>query len=96
MSVVKITNRDSLDKLIAKLTLRIGRKPTQQEVIDICIKFGEDHFENLIIQLTEVPILDKKKVKKILTIADELKDVPWDSLETCFWSNKDDKDIYSI
>ena len=96
MVVVKITNREGLDKLIAKLTLRIGRKPTQQEVLNICIKYGEDNFENLISRLTTVPILDEKKIKKILAIADELQDVPWDSLESANWPNKDDKDVYSL
>ena len=31
MAVVKIQNKNRLDTLIARLTMRLGRKPTQQE-----------------------------------------------------------------
>jgi hypothetical protein len=51
MSVVKIYNKNRLDRLVAKLTLRLGRKPTQQEVVDLCIELGENHFESLISKL---------------------------------------------
>ena len=95
MAVVKITNREELDKLIAKLTLRMGRKPTQQEVLDICIKFGEANFESILAELTPIPVLDKKKKAKILTIAEELKDVPWETSSNTEWNN-DDKAIYTL
>jgi hypothetical protein len=78
MSVVKIQNIDRLDRLIAKITLRIGRKPTQQEVVDICINIGEKNFELLIAELFSVPIIDNEKLKKIKQISEDLKNVPWD------------------
>ena len=96
MSVVKIQNKDRLDRLMAKLTLRLGRKPTQQEVVDLCINLGEKNFELLIAELHSVPIFDEEKLKKIQQIGEDLKDVPWDELNDVDFINEADRDIYSI
>ncbi|WP_457557935.1 hypothetical protein [Candidatus Harpocratesius sp.] len=98
MSVVKIYNKERLDRLVAKLTLRLGRKPTQQEVVDLCIELGENNFETLISKLHPIPIFNEEKLKKIQHISKELMDVPWD-LETEKQKellNDEDIDIYSV
>ena len=82
MSVVKTQNKNRLDKLLVKLTLQLGRKPTQQEVVDLCIELGENHFEYLISKLHPIPIFDEEKLKKIQNISNELKDIPWDQKTT--------------
>jgi len=67
-----------LNIFLYKLTLRLGRKPTQQEVVDLCIELGENHFESLISKLHPIPIFDEVKLKRIQDISKELKDIPWD------------------
>lgn len=93
MSVVKISNKESLEKLQAKLTLRLGRKLTQQETLDLCIKSGLNNIDILLKYLDDSPILNKEKVKAILEARDKLTDVPYD-LDNSGLS-EDDKDIYA-
>ncbi len=62
MTVVKITKKHELDALIGKLTLRLGRKPTQKEVIDICVGLGEKYFDEIAIRLIQGPKLDDTKI----------------------------------
>ena len=47
MAVVKLTNKDELDKLVASLTLRLGKKIPQQTVIDACIELSAFHIDEL-------------------------------------------------
>jgi hypothetical protein len=96
MSVVKIYNKNRLDRLVAKLTLRLGRKPTQQEVVDLCIELGENHFESLISKLHPIPIFNEEKLKRIQNISKELMDVPWniEKEKQRELLNDIDKDIY--
>lgn len=96
MAVVKIQNKDQLDQLVAKLTLRLGHKPTQQEVVDLCIQLGENQFETLVMQLSPVPILDEAKVKKIKQVANDLKNVPWDTSPKGVSLSQDDIDLYFL
>jgi len=94
MAVVKIQNKDRLDQLVARLTMRLGRKPTQQEVVDNCIRMGDERFEDLISRLNPVPILDDAKMDKILAIPDELADVPWNIPKRNKDLRSNDADIY--
>ena len=77
----------------AKLTLRLGRKITQQETLDICIQSGLDNIDNLIKYVQDQPILNNEKALRILSNRKKLKDVPYD-IEKDFVS-KDDKEINS-
>ena len=93
MTVVKIQNKDRLDKLVARLTMRLGRKPTQQEIVDTSIRMADERFEELLVELTSVPVIDDKKLRDIQAIAEDLADVPWKTGKTenlC----SDDADIY--
>ncbi|KKL82085.1 hypothetical protein LCGC14_1988290 [marine sediment metagenome] len=48
MSIVKIKNKKGLEQLQAKLTLRLGRKSTQQETLDYCLILANQKFEVII------------------------------------------------
>ena len=93
MAVVKIQNKNRLDTLIARLTMRLGRKPTQQEVVDTSIRMADERFEELLGQLSPVPIIDDEKLQKIQNISEELSDVPWD-VDIKNKLNKNDADVY--
>lgn len=94
MSIVKITKKEKLDELLAKITLRLGRKPTQQEVLDLCVELGEEHFDELIMKLSPLPILDDEKIKRIISKREALKNIEWNPISKSSLS-KDDYDIYS-
>ncbi len=92
MSVVKIKNKKSLEKLQARLIIRLGRKPTQQEILDFCVLLAHQNFERLVELASEVPILNLEKVKKIIEKRNKLMNIHWD-LSGQFLS-KEDQDIY--
>ena len=92
MSVVKIGDKKQLEQLQAKLTLRLGRRPTQQEILDLCVKLGLEYFDNLIALLDHLPILDEEKIQRILARRASFKDIPYVS-EADFLT-KEDSDIY--
>ncbi|MHA1266591.1 MAG: hypothetical protein ACTSRS_15250 [Candidatus Helarchaeota archaeon] len=95
MSIVKITKKEKLDTLLAKITLRLGRKPTQQEVLDFCVELGAEHFEELLKKLNPGPILDDDKINQIITMSKELADVPWEPLVRDKRLSDEDYEIYS-
>ena len=97
MAVVKVSKKDLLEKLIAKITLRLGNKPTQQDVLDLCIEIGFNHFEEVISRLNPNPVLSDEKIEKILNFREEAAKIKWYSDEelqtTC---SQDDFDIYMV
>ena len=94
MAVIKTTNKEIIDKLQAKLTLQIGRRFTQQEIVDLCIEFAQENFEELINRASNIPRLTPQLADQILKQIDKLDEVPYDlSLST---ANQIDKDIYSL
>ena len=94
MAVIKTTNKEIIDQLQAKLTLQIGRRFTQQEIVDLCIEFAQENFEELINRASNIPRLTPQLAKQILKQIDTLDEVPYDlSLSS---ANEIDKDIYSI
>jgi len=98
MTVVKIQNKDRLDKLVARLTLRLGRKPTQQEVVDTSIRMADERFEELLSELTSLPVIDDEKLLAIQAISDELEaaHIPWKIGNRSKRMNLDDADIYGF
>ena len=46
MAVVKIKNKKALEHLQAKLTIRMGKKLTQQETLDYCIILADQNIDN--------------------------------------------------
>ena len=94
MAVVKITKKEKLDTLLAKITLRLGKKPTQQEVLDLCVELGEEHFEELLGKLNPVPKLDDDKIQRIIKIREEMAKIPWIKPRPEDFISKDDAEIY--
>ena len=94
-SIVKITKKEKLDTLLAKITLRLGKKPTQQEVLDLCVELGEEYFEELVKKLNPGLKLDDEKIKKIRAMSQELVDVPWEPSTEDEFTNKEDYDVYT-
>ena len=94
MSIVKITKKEKLDTLLAKVTLRLGRKPTQQEILDLCLELGETHFEELMDKINPGPKLDNDKIQRINNIRDELAKIEWIKPGPNDFISKDDSDLY--
>jgi len=95
MSIVKITNKQDLDELVAKITLRLGRKITQQEILDHCVRLGQDYFDELIQILNPIPIFDDKKLHEIMAMRKKLAKIKWYPLNRNKFINQDDADIYT-
>jgi len=70
MAVVKLRDKNKLDKLIAKLILRLGRKVSQQDVIDNCIDIASLHISELEERFTEKPSLTQNQLDEILGMAE--------------------------
>jgi len=92
MSIVKIQNKKALEQLQARLTLRIGRKTTQQEILDYCVMLANQNLDKLVELATQTPILNQEKVKKILDRIKNLKNETYD--ESAKFENSEDNDIY--
>ncbi len=69
MAVVKLKNKDELDKLVALLTLRLGGKVSQQDVLDACVLLSTIHIDELENHFTRKRKLSKKRAQEILEFA---------------------------
>jgi len=94
MSIVKIKNKKALEQLQAKLTLRLGRKPTQQETLDYSVMLANQDFEKLVQLASEVPILNPEKAKRIIEERDKLSGIPYNPLVK--FDNPEDNNIYGL
>jgi 2-polyprenyl-3-methyl-5-hydroxy-6-metoxy-1,4-benzoquinol methylase len=70
-SVVKLPNKEKLDKLAAKLTLRLGVKVTQQDLLEKCIELSDVHIEELETYFSDKLNLTSDRVREIEETADE-------------------------
>ena len=70
MAVVKLRDKNKLDKLIAKLILRLGRKVSQQDVIDNCIDIASLHISELEERFSEKSTLTQTQLEEILSMAE--------------------------
>ena len=93
MSIVKIKNNKALEQLQAKLTLRLGRKPTQIEILDYCLILANDNFEKLVELVNNMPVLSLEISEQIIEARNKLKNVIYD--EEASFGSRDDKDIYN-
>ena len=66
MANVKLTKKDLLEKLQAKLTILKGTKLSQQEILDKCIEFSDEHLEDFINEKVIRKTLTPEKMKLIL------------------------------
>ncbi|TFG19316.1 MAG: hypothetical protein EU530_06655 [Promethearchaeota archaeon] len=94
MSIVKTTKKSELEELVAKLTLRLGKKPAQQEVLDLCVILGSENFEEIAQRLSPTPILDDSKYQRILEMMEEMKKGEWTPVEEIEWGNEVDRLAY--
>lgn len=95
MAVVKLPRKGKLDELVSKVTLRLGKKPVQQEVLDKCVELAAEHFDELLGKLAATPVLDEKKLAAVLGLRERLSRIPWyDDRDTSF-ASPDDEDIYT-
>ena len=94
MVVVKIKNKKALEQLQAKLTMRMGRKLTQQETLDYCIILGDQNIDKLIQLADDVPTLNPSKFDYFIEKRDNLIDVPYDTSKKL--QNLDDDDVYNL
>ncbi len=88
MSSVKLNKKDLLDQLQAKLTLKIGKKISQQEILDKCIEFAFNRLEEFLFEKMENPQISDKLIKKI---KENLIDAPLQHLE-----KSDDELLYGM
>jgi len=93
MSIVKIQNKKALEQLQAKLTLRLGRKRTQKEILDYCLILANDNFEKLVELVSNMPVLSPEKSERIIEARNKLKNVIYD--EKASFGHRDDEDIYN-
>jgi hypothetical protein len=65
MANVKMNNKSVLDKLQAEITLKVGKKYTQQEILDRSIDFVYKRLDRFIYEELHHPVLTKKIIQKI-------------------------------
>lgn len=60
-----MTNKSLLEKLEAAITLKLGKKVTQQEILDKCIEFVYKRLDAFISEELEIPRLTKERIERI-------------------------------
>ncbi|TXT63517.1 MAG: hypothetical protein BAJALOKI1v1_710012 [Promethearchaeota archaeon] len=65
MTSVKMNNKELLEKLQAKITLRLGKKPTQQELLDKSVEFAYKQIDTFIFEEFQQHTLTKEIIEKI-------------------------------
>lgn len=60
-----MNNKSLLEKLQAEITLRLGRKMSQQDILDKSIEFVYNRFEEFIVENIEYPKLTKEIIERI-------------------------------
>ncbi|MHA1167125.1 MAG: hypothetical protein ACTSRU_04845, partial [Candidatus Hodarchaeales archaeon] len=68
-------------------------RPTQHEVVDLCVQLASKKFEDLVLLIDDLPVLTPEKVKEILKRRDDRVNIPYD-LDGESLSD-DDRDVYS-
>ena len=87
MAVVKLSKKAELDKLVASLTLRLGKKIQQQEVIDACINLSIKYIDELENHFSPQKKMSKKRIQEILDMAE---DIEYDTTRSI------DDDLYGV
>lgn len=94
MAVIKISNKQLIDDLQAKLILRLGRKITQQETLDLCLFYATTHFDDILTLADAQPTLNPEKAKRIIAQFEKYRDTPYNPQAT--FPSADDADAYSL
>jgi len=93
MAVIKTSKKQVIDELQAKLILRLGRKISQQETLDLCIQFANQHFEEILAIAGSIPMLSPEKAEQIIKRAVKYKNTYYSENES--FANPEDDEIYS-
>lgn len=94
MTVVKTSDKEAIEKLQAKITLRLGKKISQQETLDLCINFAAEHLDELLIRIKVLPRIDPDKAKAIKNKFEKYRGTPYDVNAT--FGSAYDNDAYSV
>ncbi len=92
MAVIKIHNKQAIDELQSKLILRLGRKITQQETLDLCVQYAHDNFEGFLQLVSSTPMLSPSIAEKIIQTFEKYNNTPYD-VHNSFESDLDN-DLY--
>ncbi|MHA1461019.1 MAG: hypothetical protein ACTSO8_06015 [Promethearchaeota archaeon] len=65
MASVKMNKKALLEKLQAEITLKVGKKMSQQDILDKSVEFAYNNFENFISANNETPRLTKEIIERI-------------------------------
>ena len=65
MANVKLNNKSLLEKLQAEITLKLGKKISQQDVLDKSIEFVYERLDEFILENIEHPPLTDELIKRI-------------------------------
>ena len=65
MANVKLNNKSLLEKLQAEITLKLGKKMSQQDVLDKSIEFTYERLDEFILEITDHPVLTKDLIERI-------------------------------
>lgn len=65
MANVKLNNKSLLEKLQAEITLKLGKKMSQQEVLDKSIEFVYNRIDEFFMESIEKPEVTKGFIEKL-------------------------------
>ncbi|KKN30413.1 hypothetical protein LCGC14_0834210 [marine sediment metagenome] len=88
MANVKLNNKSLLEKLQAEITLKLGKKMSQQDVLDKSIEFVYKRLDDFISEHIDHPPITEELIKRIKETAI---DVPLEHPE-----KSDDELIYGL
>lgn len=91
---LEISNIKTIDDMQAKLILRLSRKISQQETLNLCLRYSTQNFEDILALASSTSMLNPKRTKEIIERFERFRDNPYDQ-DTTF-SNPDDNDIFLL
>ncbi|MBD3189099.1 MAG: hypothetical protein GF308_00560 [Candidatus Heimdallarchaeota archaeon] len=66
MSSVKITDKEKLDKLAAKILLKTGKKFTQQDLLSLCVQFTDEKLDEFIAKILKASrVWDEEEISSL-------------------------------
>ena len=66
MSSVKLNKKRLLEKLQAEITLRLGKKISQQEILDKGIEYVYNHLDEFILENLDSPKITDELIERVI------------------------------
>ena len=88
MANVKLNNKSLLEKLQAEITLKLGKKMSQQELLDKSIEFTYNRRDELFLENIDIPLLTNEFIE---SMKESASDAPLYHLD-----KSDDELIYNL